>query len=101
LGARARRLIVPGSSIVERLVAAATALAERRVAHELIRNLSPAQGNALDALLQIKEGAPMSVLAWSRQPPGSPGHRALARIVEQRAAIRESSPASRPSNDLV
>ena len=84
---RRRRLIVPGPSIVERLVAAATALAERRVAHELIRNLSPAQGDGLDALLQIKEGAAMSVLAWSRQSPGAPGHRALARIVEQRAAL--------------
>jgi hypothetical protein len=63
-------------------------LAERRVAHQLTRNLSPAQGDALDALLQIKEGAPMSVLAWSRQPPGAPGHRAVARVVEQRAALR-------------
>ncbi len=57
-------------------------------AHKLIRNLSSVQGDALDALLQIKEGTPMSVLAWSRQPPGAPGHRALARVVEQRAALR-------------
>lgn len=85
---RRRRLIVPGPSIIERLVAVATALAERRAAHELIRNLSPMQGDALDALLQIKEGTPMSVLVWSRQPPGAPGHRALARVVEQRAALR-------------
>jgi hypothetical protein len=40
-------------------------LAERRVAHQLPRrNLSPGTGDALNALLQIKEGAPMSVLAW-------------------------------------
>jgi hypothetical protein len=85
---RRRRLILPGPSIIERLVAAATTLADRRVAHELIRNLSPSQADALDALLQIKEGTLMSVLAWSRQPPGAPGHRVLARIVEQRAALR-------------
>jgi hypothetical protein len=30
----------------------------------------------------------MSVLAWARQPPGAPGHRALARIVEQLGASR-------------
>ena len=30
----------------------------------------------------------MSVLAWARQPPGAPGHRALARIVEQLACLR-------------
>ena len=85
---RRRKILAPGPSVVERLVAAAMVLAERRVAHQLTRNLSPAQGDALDALLQIKEGVPMSVLAWSRQPPGAPGHRALARVVEQRAALR-------------
>jgi hypothetical protein len=30
----------------------------------------------------------MSVLAWARQPPGAPGHRALVRIVEQLACLR-------------
>ena len=85
---RRSRLIVPGPSIVERLVAAATVLAERRVAHELTRKLSPAQEHALEALLLQKEGTPMSVLAWARQPPGAPGRRALARVVEQRAALR-------------
>ena len=77
-----------GPSIFERLVAAATVLAERRVAHELTRKLSPAQEHALEALLLQKEGTPMSVLAWARQPPGAPGRRALARVVEQRAALR-------------
>jgi hypothetical protein len=48
----------------------------------------PAQAEALDALLLMKEGTPMSVLAWARQPPGALGHRALARVVEQRAVLR-------------
>ena len=30
----------------------------------------------------------MSVLAWARQPPGAPGHRALARLVEQLTCLR-------------
>lgn len=30
----------------------------------------------------------MSGLAWARQPPGAPGHRALARLVEQLTALR-------------
>jgi len=30
----------------------------------------------------------MSVLAWARQPPGAPGHKALKRIVEQLARLR-------------
>jgi hypothetical protein len=29
----------------------------------------------------------MSALAWARQPPGAPGHRALARLVEQRVIL--------------
>jgi Domain of unknown function (DUF4158) len=85
---RRRKILAPGPSVVERLVAAAMVLAERHVAHQLTRNLSPAQSGALDALLQIQEGTPMSVLAWARQPPGAPGHRALARVIEQRAVLR-------------
>ena len=37
--------------------------------------------------MTIKEGASISGLAWARQPPGAPSHRALARLVEQRAAL--------------
>ncbi|HXC28798.1 MAG TPA: hypothetical protein VNV38_12645 [Stellaceae bacterium] len=47
----------------------------------------PIQTNALDALLTTKEGTAMSRLVWARQPPGAPGHRALARLVEQRAIL--------------
>lgn len=85
---RRRHLIVPGPFIVEQMVAAVTALAERHVAHQLTRGLLPAQREALDTLLAIKEGTSMSVLAWVRQPPGAPGHRALARLVQQIAALR-------------
>lgn len=88
---RRRRLIVPGPSVIEQLAAAATALAERHVARQLTHSLSPAQVEALDALLQPKEGTPMSVLAWARQPPGAPGHRALARLVEQLTCLRAVS----------
>src|SRR3954463_14080604 len=85
---RRRRVIAPGPSIIERLVAAALVLAERHVAHQLTRGLTPAQAAALDALLRPKEGTPLSMLAWARQPPGAPGHRALARIIEQIGILR-------------
>jgi TnpA family transposase len=84
---RQRRLIVPGPFIIERLVAAAMISAERQVAHQLTRDLLPAQAKALDALLTAQENTSMSALAWARQPPGAPGHRALARLVEQRAIL--------------
>ena len=84
---RRRRIVAPGPSVVERLIAAALVLAERHVADQLTRALSPEQTTALDALLAPKD-ATMSVLAWSRQPPAAPGHRALARIVEQLSGLR-------------
>jgi TnpA family transposase len=85
---RRRRIIVPGSSIVERLVAAALVLAERHVANQLTGSLSQAQCEALDAMLAPQQGTAMSVLAWARMPPGAPGHKALKRLAEQLACLR-------------
>jgi hypothetical protein len=82
---RRRQIIVPGPSVIERMVATAVLLAERRVAVRLTRDLSAEQAAALDALLRIKDGTPTSALAWARQPPG---HRALARLVEQLSCLR-------------
>jgi hypothetical protein len=84
---RRRKILAPGPSVIERLVAAASMLAERHVAHQLTRDLSAAQAEALDALLTTREGTSISVLAWARQPPGAPTHRALARLLEQRAVL--------------
>ena len=85
---RRRRIVAPGPSMVERLVAAVLVVAERHVAGQLTRNLSLAQTEALDALLTPKKGTPLSVLGWARQLPGAPGHKALARIVEQLTCLR-------------
>lgn len=82
------RVIVPGPFVVEQLTAAALVLAERHVAGRLTRGLTEPQAEALDALLAPKEGTAMSVLAWARQPPGAPGHKALKRVVEQLGALR-------------
>src|SRR5215217_4696890 len=85
---RRRQIIVPGPSTIERLVAAALVLAERHVASQLTGSLTPSQSEALDALLAPKQGTAMSVLAWARQPPGAPGHKALSRLAEQLACLR-------------
>ena len=63
-------------------------VAERRVAGQLTRNLSFAQTEALDALLTVEEGTSLSVLAWARQPPDVPDHKALARTIEQLTYLR-------------
>ncbi len=83
-----RRIVAPGLSVVERLIAAVLVVAERHVADQLTKNLSTVQVEALDALLRPKEGTATSVLAWARLPPAAPGYRALARIVEQLACMR-------------
>lgn len=81
---RRRRIIAPGPSVVERLVAAVLVVAERHVAGQLTAALSVAQAKELDDLLDPKMGTSMSTLAWARQPPGAPGHKALDRIVQRR-----------------
>jgi len=85
---RRRRIVSPGPSVVERLVTAVLVVAERHVAGQVTRGLSSSQTAALDTLLFPKEGAPLSVLAWARQPPGAPGHKALKRVIEQLACLR-------------
>jgi len=66
---RRRRIIVPGPSIVERLIAATLAAAELHVANQLTGRLTPAQSEALEALLAPKPDTAMSVLAWARAWP--------------------------------
>jgi hypothetical protein len=48
---RHRKIIAPGASVIERVVAAAATLAERQITDQLTRGLLPAQAEALDALL--------------------------------------------------
>jgi hypothetical protein len=84
---RRRRIIVPGPSIVERLVAATLVTAERHMASQLTGGLTQAQSEALEALLAPKDTA-MSMLAWARLPPGAPGHAALKRLAEQLVCLR-------------
>ncbi len=74
---RRRRIVAPGPSVTQRLVAAALVVAERHVAGQRTATLSLVQAKALDDLLDPKKGTSMSTLAWARQPPGAPGHKAL------------------------
>jgi len=55
---RRRRIIVPGPSIVERLVATALASAEQHVANQLTGGLTAVQSDALDALLTRRHISP-------------------------------------------
>jgi TnpA family transposase len=85
---RRRRIILPPPALVERVVLAAMLVAERRLTRRLTRDLPTGQAEALEALLAPKDGTALSVLAWARQPPGPPGHRALLDVTERLAHLR-------------
>ena len=38
----------------------------------------------------MQRGSRSRLVRWARQPPGAPGHRALARIVEQLTCLRQT-----------
>ncbi|AWK88574.1 Tn3 family transposase [Azospirillum thermophilum] len=86
---RRRRVAAPGPTTVERMVATALLQAERHAAAKLGGALSPGQRAALDALLDNHQGTAVSSLAWARQPPGAPGHRSMARLVDQLRLLRQ------------
>lgn len=85
---RRRRVIVPGMTVAERMVAQALLGAERHVAELLTRKLTTAQHQMLDTLLELHSEAKVSTLAWVRQPPGKPGRRAFATILDRLATLR-------------
>lgn len=86
---RRRRVAAPGTTTVERMVAAALLQAERHAAAKLSGTLSPEKRAALDALLDNHPGTAVSSLAWARQSPGAPGHRSMARLIDQLRHLRQ------------
>ncbi|WP_010219956.1 Tn3 family transposase [Sphingomonas sp. PAMC 26621] len=85
---RRRRIIVPGITPVERMVGKALLDSERHVADLLTQKLTVAQRDRLDALLLKHDERPVSVLTWVRQPPGKPGRRAFAAILDRLTVLR-------------
>lgn len=85
---RRRAIAAPGPSVIERLVATALLQAERHVERQIDAGLSSQQRDALETLLEIRPGTALSALAWTRQAPGAPGHRALTRLINQLSHLR-------------
>ena len=85
---RARRVIVPGITLVERMAAQALLDAERHVAELLTGKLTASQRDRLDGLLAMHPDGRMSLLAWVRQPPGKSGRRAFAAILDRLGTAR-------------
>lgn len=85
---RRRAIAAPGPSVVERMVAAALSHADRHVERQIDARLTASQREAVEKLLERRPDATFSTLAWARQPPGSPGRRALAQLIEQLRRLR-------------
>ena len=85
---RLRRIVVPGISTVERMVAEVLLHAERHVADLLTHTLTVAQRRMLDDLLLPRPGIALTHLSWVRQPPGKPGRKAFAAVLERRDCLR-------------
>lgn len=86
---RGRRIIVPGISHIERMVAQALLDAERHVAELLTRALTLDQRQQLDALLVQQPGTTLSSLSWVRQPPEKPGRKMYAAILTRLELLRK------------
>jgi TnpA family transposase len=85
---RRQGIAAPGVTVIDRMVATAMLDAERNVAAQLTRDLSESRRVALDALLDIRDEAAISTLAWARQSPGVANFRSLARLIEQLDHLR-------------
>ena len=85
---RRRRIVVPGITQIERMVGKALLDAERYVCELLTRHLTAGQRDRLDGLLQPHSGSHISSLTWVRQPPGQPGRRAFAAILDRLSLLR-------------
>jgi TnpA family transposase len=85
---RARRIVAPALSTVERLGWETRRRAQRLVFARLTAGLTEAQRAALDALLVTPPGAPVSPLRALRQPPGRPAPATVRKVVERLEAVR-------------
>ena len=85
---RRRQIIVPGITSLERMVSKALLDAERNVGNLLTGSLTSVQCGLLDSLLLQHNAGRISILAWIRQPPGRPGRRAFAEILERLSTLR-------------
>ncbi len=85
---RRRQIIVPGITSLERMVSKALLDAERNVGNLPTGSLTSVQCGLLDSLLLQHNAGRISILAWIRQPPGRPGRRAFAEILERLSTLR-------------
>lgn len=86
---RYQRVILPPIDVIERVCAHALIRGTQRVYEALTAPLTPGQLASLDRLLQPREGARGSTLAWLRQPPGAPNARHILAHLDRLQVVRD------------
>jgi hypothetical protein len=80
--------VVPPVRVIERLASEAVTRAQRRIYQLLTAPLSEEQRVLLDGLLETRDDAPSSTLAWLKSPPDAPSARAVLAHIERLKVIR-------------
>lgn len=85
---RARKILMPGITTVERVCWEVRRRAQRSVYRKLIEDLTPMQLKQLDGILTLPRDNRMSHLVWLRQPTGQATTGNFLKIVERLEFIR-------------
>lgn len=85
---RARKIVAPALSTLERLAWEVRRRARLQVFTQLADSLTPAERQHLDQLLIPPPGRSQTQLAWLRQPPGPPTPGQFLKLIERLIFIR-------------
>lgn len=85
---RQQHVLVPPIRVIERLCAGARARGIQRVYAALTEPLTAGQREALDRLLDPREGTTQTTLTWLRQPPGFPNAKHILEHLARLHALR-------------
>ena len=80
---RARRIVLPGISVIERACAQALTRANRSIFATLGEQLTPDARKRLDALLRRRPDSSMTEIGWLRQAPLRPNARAMREHIDR------------------
>ena len=87
---RARRIVVPGLSVVERMAAEAMVAIETTMIADLDARLSAEMRDRLDALLSEKTHSRQSRFSWLREPAPRVGTRSLLALLDRIDLVRDT-----------
>lgn len=85
---RSRHILLPSLNVLERICAQAVTRATKRIYRTMTEALTREQRRSLDGLLDLRDDAAASSLAWLRHSPSAPSAKHLLEHVERLRAIK-------------